>query len=133
MMNKKHTEETKLKISLTKKKQALVTAGAFKKGYTPWNKGKPAPWVSERNKSNNPTKIGEEHHNWQGEFTSYRSMHRWVVRQKGQPTTCEHCGKTNLTGHKIHWANINHKYKREVDDYIRLCVKCHKRFDSKLD
>lgn len=133
MHNQKHTEETKQKISDTKKKQHIVPKTAFEKGCVPWNKGKPAPWLSERNRKNNPGKSGEEHHNWQGEFTSYRSMHRWVVAYKGQPTTCEHCKKENLTGHSIHWANIDHKYRRNLDDYIRLCSKCHGVYDKQLD
>ena len=132
-MNKKHTDETKRKISETKKKQHIVPKSVFKKGYIPWNKGLSAPWVSKRNKENNPGKSGDEHHNWQGDFTSYRSMHRWVVAHKGQPNTCEHCGKNNLSERQIHWANIDHKYRRCLEDYIRLCAKCHKTYDSKLD
>lgn len=130
MNTKKHTEETKLKISLTKKSQHIVPKTAFKKGSEPWNKGKPAPWTTKRNLISNPGLSGSGHHNWQGEFTSYRSMHRWVVREKGQPTKCEHCGIDGLTQHQIHWANIDHKYKRDVNDYIRLCVKCHAEFDK---
>jgi hypothetical protein len=133
MHNKPHTEEAKLKISLSKKKAGVIPPNVFKKGYTPWNKGKPSPWVSERNRLNNPGKSNKEHHNWQGEFASYRSMHRWVVRHKGQPKTCTHCNKTGLTSHRIHWANIDHKYRRNLDDYIRLCVKCHHKYDSQLE
>jgi len=126
-----HSEETKRKISETKKRQKIVTSTSFKKGCTPWNKGKKCPWVTERNKKNNPVKTGEEHHNWKGDFTSYRNMHRWVVRHKGQPTKCEHCGKDGLTGHKIHWANVSREYHRDIDDYIRLCAKCHGAYDKK--
>lgn len=132
MHSQKHTEESKQKISETKRQQHIIPSTAFKKGYTPWNKGKPAPWVTENNKKNNPGKNGDKHHNWQGEFTSYRSMHRWVVRHKGQPDTCTHCKKVNLYGHQIHWANIDHLYKRNLDDYIRLCVRCHKKYDTEL-
>lgn len=102
----------------------------FQKGCIPWNKGKKCEWVSKRNRENNPGVSGTAHHNWQGDFTSYRSMHRWVVRQKGQPTKCVHCGKDGLSGHQIHWANIGHTYERNADAYIRLCVKCHKAFDK---
>ena len=124
-----HTEETKRRISETKRKQKIVTPTSYKKGYTPWNKGKKCPWVSERNRKY--TTSGEKHHNWQGEFTTYRSMHRWVVRHKGQPTQCIHCKKDGLTRHQIHWANVSREYRRDVDDYIRLCAKCHKAFDKK--
>jgi hypothetical protein len=132
MHTRKHSEEAKQKISETKKRQHIVPPNAFTKGYTPWNLGKPAPWVTSRNKVNNPVKSGENHHNWKGDFTSYRSMHRWVVRQKGQPTKCEQCKLENFTSHQIHWANIDHKYKRNTNDYIRLCAKCHKSHDKNL-
>jgi hypothetical protein len=126
------SEETKQKISETKKKQHIIPRSAFKKGVTSWNKGKPAPWVVERNKSNNPGIVGTKHHFWKGEFTSYRNMHRWVVRLKGQPTQCENCKTDKLTGHQIHWANVDHQYRRDTNDYIRLCAKCHKSYDKKL-
>lgn len=124
------SEEHKLKISITKKLQRVVPSNAFKKGCVPWNKGKKCPYMTERNRMSNPTRTGILHHNWQGDFTSYRSMHRWVVRHKGQPTQCEHCKKDGLSGHKIHWANIDHKYERNLEKYIRLCAKCHGVFDK---
>ena len=42
---------------------------------------------------------------------------------------CEKCGKDGLLGKKIHWANISGEYKRDLFDYMRLCVPCHKRYD----
>ncbi len=30
----------------------------------------------------------------------------------------------------IHWANISHKYKRDLDDWIEMCVPCHKAYDK---
>jgi hypothetical protein len=124
-------EETRRKISETKRKQKIVTPTSFKKGDVPWNKGKPSPWVTERNKKNNPTKRGEEHWNWHGESVKYRGLHRWVVKQLGQPSECVHCGKKNLFGHSIHWANISRTYQRDINDWIRLCAKCHKGMDRK--
>ncbi len=59
----------------------------------------------------------------------YISIHAWVVREKGKPTTCEQCGKEGLTGHKIQWANKDHKYARNIDDYMRLCGICHRKYD----
>lgn len=37
------------------------------------------------------------------------------------------CGKN---GNRIHWANINHKYRRILKDYIALCAKCHGEYDK---
>ena len=68
---------------------------------------------------------------WKGENASYKVKHLWVARWLGKPDTCEFCGKSGLLGHAIHWANKSGKYLRNLDDWIRLCVSCHKQFDFK--
>lgn len=68
--------------------------------------------------------------NWKGEDAKYRAIHLWVERHKGLPTTCEKCGRTNLHRQQIDWANIDHKYRRNLDDYIRICRKCHMKYDK---
>lgn len=57
----------------------------------------------------------------------YSAIHKWVRRWKGKPDTCENCGRTNC---RIEWANKDHLYERILEDYIALCVPCHKRFDK---
>ena len=76
-------------------------------------------------------KSGKENPNWKDEVT-YAGIHAWVKRYKGQPTTCEKCGKTGLKGKRAHWANIDHLYKRVLDDYIRMCVSCHQLYDFEM-
>ena len=73
---------------------------------------------------------GKNAHKWAGNNVGYHGIHLWVNKWKGKPTTCEGCGKPGLTGQRIHWANVDHKYRRILDDYIRLCVKCHKEYDK---
>lgn len=112
----------------------------FKEGYTPWNKGtvgimkawnkgkkldKPA-W----NKGlKMPEIMSEKNPMWKGDKVSYRTLHRWVVSHRGQPDTCEYCKTSGLVNKKIHWANISRLYKRDLDDWMRLCAKCHKAYD----
>ena len=72
-------------------------------------------------------------HLWKGDKVGYRQLHAWVTKHKGRPQTCEFCQKKGLKGRSIHWANINGKYARDLDDYIRLCVKCHSNHDHSLD
>ena len=78
-------------------------SGDFKKGFTPWN-------FKE-------TGVG------------MASLHAWVKRRLGRPMKCEFCGVEVKSFYKIHWANKSHEYKRDVADWIRLCVPCHKRYD----
>ena len=71
---------------------------------------------------------GEKSTSWKGEKVSYGVLHAWVCRWLGKPDTCEHCGKVGLKNHKIHWANKSHQYKRNLEDWLRLCVRCHKKY-----
>lgn len=74
-------------------------------------------------------RCGKNHYNWKGDNVGYFGLHEWVKKTMGQPKNCEHCPKTDLKGMKIHWANISGKYRRDVNDWVRLCVKCHWDFD----
>jgi len=67
---------------------------------------------------------------WKREELSYKYLHLWVSKLFGQPTTCEFCGKTGLTGKKIGWANKSRKYISERTDWLRLCGKCHYQYDE---
>ena len=67
---------------------------------------------------------------YKGDGVGYRALHRWLDNNYGKSDTCEKCGKPNLTGHWIHWANKSGEYKRDISDWLRLCAKCHKEHDS---
>lgn len=73
--------------------------------------------------------VGEKAYQWKGENVGYCALHIWVKKHLGQPTKCEHCEKDGLTGHQIHWANKSGEYKRDLTDWLRLCVKCHRKYD----
>ena len=88
----------------------------FKKGHTPWNKGKKMGSIT-----------GDKHHNWKGDEVSYRNLHRWVERRLGTPALCEFCEETEG---RMHWANKSGNYLRQEDDWVRLCPSCHKAYDS---
>jgi hypothetical protein len=78
------------------------------------------------------THKGKKNGLWKGDNVGYHGLHLWVGRHLGKPTTCEHCGKDGLTGRQIHWANKSRKYLRKKSDWIRLCVKCHKKYDKNI-
>lgn len=84
--------------------------------------------------------IGERHPKWVGDAVQYNALHSWVKRRLGRPDTCEHCNKkgkhiTYLKQGKpnkkwsIQWANKSGKYKRDTEDWLKLCAKCHYSFD----
>lgn len=78
---------------------------------------------------NRPVPSGIIHHNWKGEDVGYSAIHSWVKRKLGKPSKCNECGFISSNPNKIHWANISHQYKRDVNDWIRLCASCHKKYD----
>lgn len=105
------------------------------KGRPGWRKGKKfeyKPNIKLRgkatwNKGQKGYKESAENGMWKGSEASLIAKHTFVVRRLGKPQRCEHCGTTEKR--MYHWANISGNYLRDVSDYIRLCVPCHKRFD----
>lgn len=83
-------------------------ATRFVKGQTAWNKGIPNPLKKE-----NP---------------GYDALHEWVERWKGKPRECESCGDRKSRFYD--WANKSGEYLRDLDDWLRLCRRCHRQHDS---
>jgi hypothetical protein len=108
-----------------------MPSGYYKKTGLPYKQG-----FKKENKLGKLTKgiprpniSGDKSHRWKGEEVGYRALHDWVVKWKGTPDACEMCGKTGLKGHQIQWANIDHLYRRVLEDYIRMCAFCHRKYD----
>jgi len=80
-------------------------------------------WLHKFNK-------GDNHGNWKGDSVKSGALHDWVRRWKGKPQTCLHC-KASKEEKRLTWANVDHKYRRNVDDFISLCYKCHQMYDIK--
>lgn len=94
------------------------------RGHTPWNKGRGKPKILKG------IPIGEKNWQWKGDDVGYRNLHRWVERKLGKAIKCEFC---NVKGKsRYHWASISHNAKRDLSDYIQLCVSCHKKYDAKI-
>lgn len=91
-------------------------------------------WKGKKHKKEFFKKVsGKNNTNWKGDGVGYFSLHTWIRKYKGIPDKCIKCGKVGEKNKNnrwnIHWANIDHKYRRNLDDYIALCYKCHKKFD----
>lgn len=123
-VNRERRERYKKDPDLRKKNRERVKA---------WKDADPERSKLSKKRSYDKNKVligrpkGEDHHGWKGENAGYNSIHRWVDREKGSPKKCEHCGTESAKAYD--WANIDHKYKRNLDDYIRLCRSCHRRYD----
>ena len=111
-------------------KGVFCSIKCFHKGHRVWNKGIKGI-IKPRN---------EKAYNWKGDNVGYGGVHAWVKRIKGNPKECSQCEKKGKftkyqkQGKQCHkwnidWANIDHKYRRKVDDYIGLCRSCHRKYD----
>src|SRR5438128_11421542 len=99
-----------------------------KKRVIPWNKGKKCPKLNEEHKK----KIGlavaaTKNPKWKGDKVGYFGLHLWVNRKLGRPSLCESC-KTKKAK-KFEWANKSGEYKRDLEDWLRLCTSCHRKYD----
>ena len=70
----------------------------------------------------------EKNHAWKGDEVGYHGIHKWIARKLGKPMKCEMCRSEKKK--KYEWANIDHKYRRNLKDWIRLCTQCHRRHDN---
>ncbi len=106
----------------------------FIKGYNPWNKGLNVGFsgmTGKKHKQESKDKIsGEKNFNWKGDKAGHHSFHTWVRTRLGTPKKCEHCGTTDAKF--FDWANKSGEYKRDLNDWIRLCRKCHRQYDEQL-
>lgn len=74
-------------------------------------------------------KVGESASNWKGDKAKYSALHMWIRSIFGKPIGCQNCGKKSGTQRNYHWANLSKEYKRDITDWARLCVSCHKLYD----
>ena len=73
-------------------------------------------------------RIGAENSEWKGDGVGYPGIHAWVRRHGGTKKKCDHCGYE--TEKKYEWCNKDHKYRRNLEDWMRLCTKCHRKYDK---
>ena len=93
---------------------------------TQWENSKNcSPSCAQKTHPGSPS--GNKNPNWKGEKVGYGGMHEWVAKCKGKPKKCELCGTRKKR--RYNWANKDHKYRRKIKDYIRLCVPCHRKYD----
>jgi hypothetical protein len=121
------SEETKKKISESEKgkfvsKETRELISKSKKGKMVGSKHHMYGRTGEQNpnfKDNSPT--------WKGDKASYFVKHTWINKHYPKKGKCYFCGQKRFT----HYANISGKYKRDIKDFVELCVSCHKKFDGK--
>lgn len=95
-------------------------------------KGRPAHNKSVPHSKEHIHKIsGENNWNWKGGVSYIYTIHKWVKALKGRAKdyTCEFCRKNKA----YDWSNIDHKYRKKLEDYRALCRGCHNKWDMQFN
>ncbi|OPZ94166.1 MAG: hypothetical protein BWY74_00784 [Firmicutes bacterium ADurb.Bin419] len=74
-------------------------------------------------------KMGSKNPAWKGCDVGYFRMHAWVRKNKQKPKICPMCNKRK----PAEIACMKEKCKRDVGDYIWLCVSCHRTIDWRIN
>ena len=75
------------------------------------------------------SKKEEENPAWKGNWEDLGcgQKHIRMKKLKLKPDKCEICGESG----KLELSNVDHKYKRCIEDYRWLCRSCHLKYDIK--
>jgi hypothetical protein len=65
---------------------------------------------------------------WKGDNVGYSALHEWIKSRKPKPPFCEFCKQKP----PYDLANISGEYKRNIDDYLWVCRKCHMKNDDRI-
>lgn len=60
----------------------------------------------------------------------YKNIHKRITKKLGKPQVCWQCGRKATSKCTMDWANIDHKYTENPNDWVRLCSRCHVRYDK---
>lgn len=58
--------------------------------------------------------------------TEYKLIHKYIIRTYGNAPLCI-WDDSHIS--RFEWANISGVYTRELEDYLPMCVSCHRKFD----
>lgn len=91
-------------------------------------------WTKERREKLSFAIRGSKSCHWKGpiEYTGekndYNVIHDRMSQKLVKPTGCSICGTVEK---ELEMANKSGAYREDEEDWIFLCKKCHRRFDSK--
>lgn len=110
---KKHSEDTKLKLS--ERRMGTTLSEEIKDKISNTLKGK---------------YVGEKNWNWTGNNISYKGLHNWLFDTFGKANKCENESCLNISN-KYEWAKIKGKrYERKRENFRMLCISCHRIYDG---
>jgi hypothetical protein len=93
-----------------------------------WVRGQPMRFLRGHAGATVPGRgVGPRNANWRGDEVGYHGLHIWVEAHKPRTGVCNACGATDR---RTENANISGEYRRDVEDFIELCIPCHIDLDG---
>lgn len=74
------------------------------------------------------SRTGKDAIRWKGDEVGYSGLHMYIRKKFGKPSHCEMCGTKE--DRQYHWARKTNTNSRDKIDWMRLCVPCHKKYDT---
>lgn len=71
---------------------------------------------------------GPDNDRWLGDKVGYQGLHDWLRRIYGKLLFCEICKRDDRK--RYDWSNKTGKYERKIENWWRLCRKCHIKYDK---
>lgn len=135
-INRDNTISLKRLIKLNMSRIGVPLSKEHKNRISIGNSGKKKPQFSEEHKRNLGLSrvgkfVGDKSPSWKGDNVGYYGLHQWVYKTLGKPHVCSYCGTKE--SYRFEWANISGEYKRDIKDWVRLCVKCHRKKDDNVN
>ena len=97
---------------------------AIRKGLTGYKQ------TDEHKRNTGKSVTGEKNGGWKGDEAGDNPKHRWVERQLGKASDYQCIDCTNQA---LDWSNVDHLYRRDLDDYAPRCRSCHMIHDFKFN
>lgn len=123
-------DKNRLSISFSRGRKGIKFSENHKKNISEAHRGKKLSKVHAKKFGKKWLGVKEENHpSWKGDDVGYRALHHWVIKHLGQPSECSNCGFASQNSRQFNWANISHEYRRDLNDWVRLCISCHNKYD----
>src|SRR4051812_21464981 len=92
------------------------------------------PKQSRQNHYIETIRLKESNPGWLASAAGYHSIHQWLTRNYGKPSSCANCP---ATAHKeaggrwsIQWAlKTGYNHAHNLFHYLPLCRSCHRKYD----
>ena len=134
---RKQTQEHKDKINTPERAKKI--SDTLKKLYA---EGKMVCWTKgKRLRLEHKIKIGKSLQgskggHWKGNRAGYAAFHIWILKYYGNANKCDNRENKTLdfecsdSTNNFEWAKIKgRRYSRDREDYLQLCVSCHRKYD----